>query len=137
MVSVTLWLKMLLSIHWQAIITHMDSNETSASLQSLKQFINQKTKHLNDVLVVSGKLEMLKQCTVQSSPTDKYKKIKSNLKKQRKEEDEEQILVYKDQSDDEGDLDQIMDAEDMMEDDYDDEQGEDSFDEEIEAVDII
>ena len=81
MVSVTLWLKLLLSIHWQTIITHMDSNETSASLQSLKQFINQKTKHLNDVLVVSGKLEMLKQCTVQSSPTDKYKKIKSNLKK--------------------------------------------------------
>ena len=74
----------------------MDSNETSASLQSLKQFINQKTKHLNDVLVVSGKLEMLKQCTVQSSPTDKYKKIKSNLKKQKKDDEEEQILVYKD-----------------------------------------
>ena len=80
---------------------------------------------------------MLKNCQSHQGATQKYWKIKNNIKKLKEEgEEEDQVLIYQDFSDDEGKLDQ------MLEDDQDDEEGEDSqeedsdYDEEIEMIDI-
>jgi hypothetical protein len=51
----------------------------------LKHFIEAKTKHLNDIILVQGKLEMLKNCQQSQGVTQKYWKIKSNIKKMREE----------------------------------------------------
>ena len=56
--------------------------------------------------MVSGKLDMLKTCYEVQDASQKYWKIKSNIKKG---EDQEEALVYNDASDDEDQLDQIMD----------------------------
>jgi len=60
-VSLTLWLKQLLKLHWGTLLQKSD-NTSFESLLSLKHFIEAKSKHLNDILVVKGKLEMLKNC---------------------------------------------------------------------------
>jgi len=78
---------------------------------------------MGDLLVVNGKLEMLKQCTTVQK-VEKYKKIKANLKIK---EPADQILTYKDASDDEGELDKLM----QQEDDSANESGEGEYDEEI------
>jgi hypothetical protein len=81
-------------------------------LIALKHFIEAKTKHLNDIILVQGKLEMLKNCQQSQGTTQKYWKIKSNIKKMKEESgdnnddmEEDQVLVYQDFSDDEGKLD--------------------------------
>jgi hypothetical protein len=59
--ALTLWLKQLLKLHWATLIQRSDS-ASFESLLALKHFIDSKTKHLNEILVVKGKLEMLKNC---------------------------------------------------------------------------
>jgi hypothetical protein len=57
----------------------------------LKHFIESKTKNLNEILVVKGKLEMLKNTY---TAQDKYWKIKGNIKKMKKGNEEDQMLTY-------------------------------------------
>lgn len=72
---------------------------------------------------------MLKNCYQVQDASQKYWKIKSNIKKLKDGDDEDEALIYQDQSDDEGDLGQIID-ENM------DESEEDEYDEEFEQIDI-
>jgi hypothetical protein len=101
------------------------------SLLSLKHFIEAKTKHINEILIVKGKLEMLKNCYQVQDASQKYWKIKSNIKKIKGEDDEDEALVYRDVSDDEGNIEQIIDE--NMDESAEDE---DDYDEEIEAIPI-
>ena len=127
-VSLTLWLKQLLKLHWGTLLQKSDQTSFE-SLLSLKHFIEAKSKHLSEILVVKGKLEMLKNCYQVQDASQKYWKIKSNIKKLKDGDDEDEALIYQDQSDDEGDLGQIID-ENM------DESEEDEYDEEFEQIDI-
>ena len=62
-IALTLWLKQLLKLHWTTLLTKKSQDTSSAeSLVALKHFIEAKTKHLNDIILVKGKLEMLKNC---------------------------------------------------------------------------
>lgn len=88
-ISLTLWLKQLLKLHWGTLLQSKDATSFE-SLLSLKHFIEAKTKHLNSILSVKGKLEMLKNCYTMQDATQKYWKIKSNLKKGKDEE----ALIY-------------------------------------------
>ena len=60
--SLTLWLKQLLKTHWVTIVKCSPSNmaQNQKSLMGIKQYIESKTKHLNEIVLVKGKLEMLK-----------------------------------------------------------------------------
>ena len=82
----------------------------------MRELINQKTSYLDDMLLIQGKLSMLKQSL--EAGGDKYSKIKKSLKEERKPE----LLIYKDQSDD-PELDDF-------------EEGESEYDEEIEEISI-
>ena len=53
----------------------------------IKQYIESKTKHLNDIILVKGKLEMLKTTYTIQDPCQKYQKIKNNIKKMKNEDE--------------------------------------------------
>jgi len=71
---------------------------------------------------------MLKTTYSLQDPSQKYQKIKNNIKKLNGED--EAMLVYQDQSDDDKQLDQAMDS-------HDDESNESEADEEITEMDIL
>ncbi len=56
--GVLLWLKTLISIHWVTIIKRADKEDLQ-SLGQIQSFIQKKTKALDRVLLLKGKLEML------------------------------------------------------------------------------
>ena len=56
--GVLLWLKSLISLHWLTIIKRAD-REDLVQLGQIQSFIQKKTKTLDKVLVLKGKLEML------------------------------------------------------------------------------
>jgi hypothetical protein len=102
-VALTIWLKQLLKLHWATLLQKSDSGSFE-SLLSLKHFIEAKTKHINEILIVKGKLEMLKNCYQVQDASQKYWKIKSNIKKIKGDDDEDEALIYRDVSDDEGNI---------------------------------
>lgn len=65
--ALSLWLKHALKIHWSTLVMASAQKKQTAtqcleSLQGLKYVMDSKTKHLSQLLVVKGKLEMLKSC---------------------------------------------------------------------------
>lgn len=56
--------------------------ENMQALQGLKQVIIVKTSCLTDMISLKGKLEMLKTTYQMQDPSQKYQKIKNNIKKQ-------------------------------------------------------
>jgi len=60
------------------------------------------------MIQLKGKLEMLKTTYAMQDPSQKYMKIKQNIKKLNHEGDEDNMLVYMDQSEDEDELDEAM-----------------------------
>jgi len=56
--GVLLWLKTLISLHWVTIIKRADKDDL-ASLGQIQSFIQKKTKTLDRVLLLKGKIEML------------------------------------------------------------------------------
>ena len=83
--SLTLWLKQLLKSHYSTILQEKSQNSLQ-TLNQLKFFIGQKTQNLKDLILVKGKLEMLKNLkNIQNTSleTDKYQKIRANIKKQK------------------------------------------------------
>jgi hypothetical protein len=92
--SLTLWLKQLLKIHWVTLLKCNPSllSQNLVALQGLKQVIKVKTDCLNELITVKGKLDMLKTTFQMQDPTQKYAKIKQNLQKLKGED--ENVLVY-------------------------------------------
>ena len=56
--GILLWLRTLISIHWVTIIKRADK-EDLVSLGQIQSFIQKKTKTLDKVLLLKGKIEML------------------------------------------------------------------------------
>ena len=56
--GILLWLKSLISLHWLTIIKKADK-EDLAQLGQIQSFIQKKTKTLDKVLLLKGKIEML------------------------------------------------------------------------------
>ena len=56
--GILLWLKSLISLHWVTIIKKADKDDLQ-SLGQIQSFIQKKTKSLDKVLLLKGKLEML------------------------------------------------------------------------------
>jgi hypothetical protein len=56
--GILVWLKNLISLHWVTIIKRADSDDL-ASLGQIQSFIQKKTKSLDRVLLLKGKLDML------------------------------------------------------------------------------
>mmetsp|Transcript_952 Transcript_952/g.1685 ORF Transcript_952/g.1685 Transcript_952/m.1685 type:complete len:531 (+) Transcript_952:472-2064(+) len=115
--SSSLWLKYLLKYNWHRMIGSGSASDLGilSDLVSLKNFIEEKNRNLQQLLLVKGKLEMLKNTYQVQDVSQKYWKIKSNLKKQRElvgqansELAGADTLVYKDASDDENQLDKIL-----------------------------
>lgn len=77
----------------------------------IKQYIESKTKHLNEIVLVKGKLEMLKTTYTIQDPCQKFQKIKNNLKKAQNADEDAGVLVYQDESDDGEELNQMMEEE--------------------------
>lgn len=90
-------------MHWATLLQKSD-NSSFESMLALKHFIEAKTKHINELMIVKGKLEMLKNCYQVQDASQKYWKIKSNIKKLKGEDGEEEALIYRDVSDDEGNI---------------------------------
>jgi hypothetical protein len=74
--AITAWLKQLMKIHWSTIV----KSDQVKSLMGISQFIDAKTKNMNELMLVKGKLEMLKNTYQVQDPSQKYKKIKQNIK---------------------------------------------------------
>ena len=64
------------------------------SLSGLKEVIRAKTQCLSEMISIKGKLDMLKTTYAMQDPSQKFMKIKNNLKKQNLEEGN--LLVYQD-----------------------------------------
>lgn len=81
--SLTVWLRQLLRIHWVTLLKTSPAllMENIQALQGLKQVIKVKTECLHDMISLKGKLEMLKTTFQMQDPSQKYQKIKNNLKK--------------------------------------------------------
>lgn len=56
--GVLLWLKNLISLHWVTIIKRADKDDL-LSLGQIQSYIQKKTKSLDRVLLLKGKLDML------------------------------------------------------------------------------
>ena len=56
--GVLLWLKKLISLHWVTIIKRADKDDL-LSLGQIQSYIQKKTKSLDRVLLLKGKLDML------------------------------------------------------------------------------
>jgi len=56
--GILLWLRTLISVHWVTIIKGADKDDL-ASLGQIQSFIQKKTKTLDKVLMLKGKIEML------------------------------------------------------------------------------
>lgn len=139
------------------------ATECLESLQGLKYVMDSKTKHLSQLLVVKGKLEMLKNCqqmqlasyhakaSASATAGERFSKIKRNIEKSKakeaiaedeemedreesEDEDEQSVLLYKDNSDGEQ---QMAPLDEDDDDGYDDEEDESDFDEEIERVQVV
>ena len=89
----TLWLKQLLKIHWITLLKCQPSllAQNLKALSGLKQVITVKTQCLTELIQVKGKLEMLKATYSMQDPSQKYLKIKNNIKKIGKDEN---TLIY-------------------------------------------
>jgi hypothetical protein len=122
--TLSLWLKSVLKIHWHWLVG--ESGEVMGDLVSLKKLIEEKQKNLGQILQVKGKLEMVKNTFQMQELSQKYWKIKRNISKAK--EETQKTLVYKDASDDEKDIEGMMER---KQDEYFEEEDSDDFDEEI------
>eukprot|EP00347_Sterkiella_histriomuscorum_P003625 403363569 len=126
--SVVMWLKTLLALHWSQLLKKADKEDLK-SLGAIQSYIQKKTKYMDKVMLLKGKLEML-QNTIEIR-----KQISQGLTQQEKSAKNKQpMLVYKDAEDDE---DELMKDEQEEEDEEDnDSEDEEEEDEEIREIDI-
>jgi len=52
------WLKTLLTLHWPLLIKNADKEDLK-NLGAIQAYIQKKTKYMDKVLLIRGKLEML------------------------------------------------------------------------------
>ncbi len=81
--GILLWLRNLISIHWVTIIKRADK-EDLVSLGQIQSFIQMKTKTLDKVLLLKGKIEMLQK-------TMQLRKILSSQQSKEDVEDAESV----------------------------------------------
>ena len=53
-----MWLKTMLIMHWTIIMKFADKQDLQ-NLGAIQAFINKKTKYMDKILILKGKLEML------------------------------------------------------------------------------
>lgn len=56
--SVVMWLKTLLALHWPSLIKKADKEDLK-NLGAIQSYIQKKTKYMDKILLLKGKLEML------------------------------------------------------------------------------
>jgi hypothetical protein len=85
-------LKTLISLHWAKIVKRADKDDLK-QLGEIQAFIKKKTSHLNQFLLLKGKLQLV----------EKTLELKSVSKKESKKKNghhQDEVMVYKDASDD-------------------------------------
>ena len=99
--GVLLWLKTLLSLHWVTIVKRADKEDLQ-SLGQIQSFIQKKTKSLDKVLLLKGKLDMLsKTIEFNKSLAGVQQKVESTTLVYKDAEDEDEDMASKESSDDE------------------------------------
>ncbi len=107
--SILLWLRTLISVHWLTIIKKADK-EDLLSLGQIQSSIQKKTKTLDRVLLLKGKLDMLQKTfeltkSVSGTKQSKAQKEKGSMLvyQDAEDEDEQMLSEHSGESDDDGD----------------------------------
>lgn len=86
--SIVLWLKALLKIHWLTVVKRADP-EDFKNISAIQAYINKKCKYMDKLLVLQGKIDMA------SKLLDiKAAKPKDQVAQQEQEDEDEGVLVY-------------------------------------------